>query len=95
MATYTELFALKSSTEFAQRIEIATLIAARKTINDAQASASAKQFAQQVITGGVPGEPRQRLIHRALVAASVIAAGPAVTDAQLQNVVDNEFGNLG
>lgn len=94
MATYLEINSLRESPDFGRRIDIALLVAARTTLNNASATAEAKAFARSVMTSGVGGETRQRLINRVAVAATVLSAGAAATDAQIQTVVDNEFPSL-
>lgn len=94
MATYLEIASLRESVDFGRKIDIALLVAARTTLNNASAKAEAKAFARAVMTSGVGGETRQRLINRVAVAATVLSAGAAATDAQIQTVVDNEFLSL-
>lgn len=92
MATYLEIAALKSDPAFSSRIDVALLVSARAALNTGTADQKAK--ANQVMTSGISGDTRQRLINRVAVAASVLSAGAAVSDAQIQAVVDNEFPNL-
>jgi len=94
MATYLEIAALKESSDFARRIDVALLVSARAAMTSNNASADLKAFAKQVMTSGIQGEARQRLVNRVSVAASVLTAGSAATDAQIQTVVDNEFPGL-
>lgn len=94
MATYLEIADLRESKDFGRRIDVALLVSARAALNNANSTADAKAFAKRVMTSGISGEARQRLVNRVAVAASVLSAGSSATDAQIQTVVDNEFLGL-
>lgn len=94
MATYLEIADLRESKDFGRRIDVALLVSARAALNNANSTPDAKAFAKAVMTSGIQGETRQRLINRVAVSVAVLAAGSTATDTQIQTVVDNEFLGL-
>lgn len=87
MATYVELAALVNNAEFTTRVEYGVYVLAGTILRDGAATATEKQWARQVL-GGTLNVPLKILVLWVTLATVVATSGAAVTDAQLQTVIN-------
>lgn len=94
MATYLQLSDLLESGPFKRRIRFAMMVAAGTTLSDANAAQALKVYARSVLLNDISDNDLRRVALRCVLNPAIQTAGEAVTDAQIQAVVDVAFPTL-
>lgn len=93
-ATYLELFGFLDHPEIRRRLQMAAFFKAGAVLVDANSTNPQKIIANKVLAGDVPNTELRLLATRALLSSAVRNNGTAVSDADLQTIVDAEFFNV-
>ena len=88
MATYLERYDIVSSGNFLKRLQVALWHRAATWLDDVQATQKQKLWSSAMLKSNADSETLKRVAIRAAASAAVSAAGEAVTDTDLQTVVN-------
>lgn len=91
---YADRFDLVENGQFRKRIQYAVWVAARAVVNDANASAGAKDKARAILRGVLESDAMRRIAIACVADPTVGDAGIDATDANIQTVVDNGIAAL-